>query len=137
MGTGTGTAALSARDTGYPVMHYISCNVLFSDNGVAKVVGTLPLGAVIDSIKCYVATVFNDSGTDLITVGTTTSSTNEYVSTGMDVSAVGVKTGTLVTPGTSTLPTADTIVYAKYAGQNSNMTTGAAVVVVYFIPRVN
>lgn len=134
MGVGTGSVAAAARDTGYPVVHQISCAVAFGDNGVAKVVGILPAGCAILRISSLVITLFNDSGTDLLTVGSTTTA-NEYVSSGMDLSSTGLKAGTLVAAATVAVTTADTVVYAKYAGQNSNMTTGSAYVIVEYIPR--
>lgn len=134
MGVGTGGGALAARDTGLTLVHYLSAQLVFGDNGTAKVVGILPAGCAILRISALVTTAFNDSGTDQITVGTTTTA-NEYVSSAMDVSSVGLKSGTLVTPGTTTITTADTTVYAKYAGQNSNMTAGAAYVIVEYLAR--
>lgn len=133
MGVGTGTAGGVGRDVGLMVVHQISKAIVFGDNGTAKTVGVIPAGAVVLRVSAVVTTLFNDSGTDLLTVGSTTTA-NEIVSSGMDLSSTGVKSGTVL--GTFATPTVDTTVYAKYAGQNSNMTTGAATVMVEYLARV-
>lgn len=133
MGTGTGIAAGVGRDLGYPLVHQISRACIFSENGTAKQMGTLPAGAVVVRAYIVVATLFNDSGTDLFTFGSTTTA-NEIVSTGISGAATGVVSGTVL--GTFAIPTVDTALYVKYAGQNSDMTTGAATAVVEYISRV-
>lgn len=133
MGVGTGTSGGVGRDHGYMVVHQISRSIVFGDNGTAKLVGTIPAGAVVLRAGAVVGTAFNDSGTDLLTFGSTTTA-NELVSSGITLASTGVVSGTVL--GTFAIPTADTTIYAKYAGQNSDMTTGAATVFVEYLARV-
>lgn len=133
MGVGTGTSGGVGRDHGHMVPHQISRSIVFGDNGTAKLVGTIPAGAVVLRAGAVVGTAFNDSGTDLLTFGSTTTA-NELVSSGITLASTGVVSGTVL--GTFAIPTADTTIYAKYAGQNSDMTTGAATVFVEYLARV-
>lgn len=132
MGVGTGSAALAARDTGYPVIHQISCSLVYTETS-AKVVGIIPAGSIIVRASVLVSTAFNDSGTDLVTFGSTTSA-NEFVSSGFSVATVGLQPGTLLAAA-GVAQTNDTTVYVKYTGQNGNPSAGAGYAVVEFIPR--
>ena len=131
MGTGTGSVALAARDTGYPCTHYLARAITFSSTANNLVLGILPAGAVVHRISIDVNTAFNDSGTEQVRIGTTNGGAEIMALT--SVTSTGVAAGTRVAGYQP--PTVDTVVYVQYVGQNSDATTGAATVIVEFIPR--
>lgn len=102
----------------------------------AKLLFTLPEGAVIVDFYCDVKTAFDDSGTDLLNVGTA-GNPDAYVDDLAGGTAALTRMG-----GAATLPrtdamgaalTNDTPIYGVYAGQNANATAGVAVFVMFYI----
>ena len=90
-------------------------------NTTAKALFTLPAGAIPLLATVQVETAFNDSGTDLLTVGE--GSDGDHFASGIDVSATGAK---LIAINESGVLTKQTQVTATYTGQNGNSTTGRA-----------
>ena len=89
----------------------------------------LPVGAYVMRVHIHVTTAFNDSGTDQIKVGYT--GTTEAFATLTDVSSTGVKS---VTAGANVgYQTVSVPVNAYYVGQNSNATTGKAIVILEYV----
>ena len=80
--------------------------------------GTIPLFAIVQ-----VETAFNDSGTDLLTLGK--GADGDYFASGIDLSTAG---GKLVMLNQSAPLTAKAGVTATYTGQNGNATAGRAIV---------
>lgn len=122
----------AARQFHTQQIHYLRKTVIFSNNAVAQTVGTIPSGAVLLTALsgAVVTTVFNDSGTDLLDIGT--SANDDLFATDLDVSTLGFKP--CDESVADALFAADTVITATYAGQNSNMTTGSAEIVIAFIP---
>ena len=97
----------------------------------AKLLFTLPQGAVIVGWTTNVDALFNDSGTDYLDIGDGTTA-NRFADD-LDLSAVGqlvvgYAAGEMYTP-----LTAETGIYATYVGQNSNADAGHATLAVHFI----
>ena len=128
----TGTAGSAARNYNMQMVHYLRKSLVFGDRGVALTVGILPAGSMILTpiSGAIVTTAFNDSGTDLIDIGS--SANDDLLATDLDVSTVGVKV--LDEAMGLMLLTEDTTITATYAGQNANASTGAAEIVIAYIP---
>lgn len=90
-------------------------------NTTAKALFTLPAGAIPLLATVQVETAFNDSGTDLLTIGE--GSDGDHFASGIDVSSTGAK---LIAINESGVLTKQTQVTATYTGQNGNSTTGRA-----------
>lgn len=100
------------------------------DDGSAVDIGTIPADADIVGITVDVTTAFDDSGTDLLDVGT--SSDADHYRNDLDVAS----TGQTVT-GWSNLGdvgSSDVDVQATYTGANSDGSAGSADVIVQFVP---
>lgn len=131
--------ATNPRELPWPAVGYISKTIAFNTTGIGTdqtvEVGQLPEGArVIDGVV-YVTTAFNAATTNVLTVGTGTS-TNEYF---------GSSDVTEGTPAGYAMPTANrgivvgtggAIVYVKYTQTGTAATTGAATVILTYITRV-
>lgn len=113
-------------------LHFLRKTIDFSLRGVAQTVGCIPAGSVI----CYpasgatVTTLFNGSGTDLLTIGIV-GTANQYA-TAVDVSSVGFKA--LNQNVATLLVSVDTVIIATYTDANSDATTGSMEVVITYTP---
>lgn len=111
-----------------------TAKIYYTDNAVQKVLFTLPGSAIILEFFVNVTTAFNDSGTDLLDIGI--DGTLEYYAADVDLSSadqVVVTQSHLGNVGTRVVE-----IVGKYAGQNSNATTGVAEVsVLYADPYQN
>lgn len=87
----------------------------------AKTLFTLPVGAVPLLAIVQVETAFNDSGTDLLKIGS--GATTDYFASGINVGATGAKSVVL---NEAPNLTRQTSVTATYTGQNGDSTTGRA-----------
>jgi hypothetical protein len=98
----------------------------------AVIVARIPSGAWILDVLVNVTTLFNDSGTDTINIGTTSGGSQILTTANGSVVAAGLISAATV--GTPLCPmarrTADTVIYAQYNGQNNNATTGKAEIAV-------
>lgn len=113
----------------------IAAAIVFGDNGTSKIIGTIPAGAIVIGGGARVTEAFNDSGTDTLIIGVTAD--DDDLATLLDMSAVGlIVADELATSGDSWSATADLTFYAKYVGQNSNATTGRAVVYIEYFAKV-
>jgi hypothetical protein len=112
-------------------IHFLRKTVLFSQSGQALTVGCIPAGSVILApiSGALVTTLFNDSGTDLIDIGT--DSNDDLYATNLDVSSIGLK---VLDEAVTMLVDVDTIITATYTGENANATTGQAEIVIAYIP---
>lgn len=111
-------------------IHYLRKDITFGDT-LAVDVGMLPSGSVmLPSISgVHVSTAFNDSGTDLIDIGT--SADGDLYATDLDASTVGFKP---LDEAVSLRVATETTITVTYAGLNSNADAGAAQVVIAYIP---
>lgn len=112
-------------------IHFLRETVTFEDNGNAVTVGVIPAGSVIlPTISgVSVRTAFDDSGTDLIDVGT--SSDGDAYATNLAGQTVAFAALDELSSG---YVDSDTTITATYAGQNSDATAGVAVVLIAYVP---
>jgi len=106
--------------------------VNYTDRGVAVTIGTIPAGAVVMGGGVQLVTTFNDSGTDLLDIGT--SADADEFATALVVSATApiyIAVDELAT-NNSYSETADITVTATYSGENSNASAGAADVIIWY-----
>jgi hypothetical protein len=113
--------------------------VYFTDDGVAKHVFSLPRTATLLGLSVQVVTGFNDSGTDLLRIGTVND--DNYFVADFSVANAGYVQNTLLQGGPFddlglTGPTVD--FQATYNGQHHNSTAGElTVIAVYADPFTN
>ncbi len=118
-------------------VHCLRKRMTFSNPGttVALTVGTLPAGAAVVGGGVLIITLFNDSGTDVIDVGTTVDA-DEY-GTLLDATAVGFKVLDELATHDGHSETTERTVTATYTGQNGNATTGVADIIILFTHSKN
>lgn len=136
----TGTAGSAARKTQYQMVHTIAFDVNYNDPGIATGVNTgkvLPAGALISGVDVYVSTVFNAQTTNVLTVGTNGTTANDLVGSADVNEASAQMFPNITTGGALGKLSADKPVYAKYTQTGTAATTGAATVVIKYVPNVN
>lgn len=125
----------------------VTANAYSQNIGQLTYLGNLPTGVLVTEVGLNLITVFNASGTDLLSVGTDTN--NTAITASNDVSAnlgfrvinsVNATTGTPpLEAGSSaiTLPFFNTVereLYVRYANGGSEPTTGSAYVWITYVP---
>ncbi|BAF86842.1 unknown protein [Azorhizobium caulinodans ORS 571] len=133
----TNTAGSVARQYASQLVHYLRFTVNYNDAGIGSGVrkGTLPAGALILSTSVNVATVFNAASTNVLTVGTNSTSFNNIVASGdVDESAAALTNGIKPTSAALVPLASDLDVYAMYTQTGTAATTGKAYVVIQYIP---
>lgn len=132
----TGTAATSARQYHEQLVHYARFAVNYNDAGIASGVAkqTLPAGAIVLNTDVLVTTVFNAATTNVLTVGLNGATANNLVGSGDVNEASAQMFGSIVPTATQPL-SADTPIYVKYTQTGTAATTGAAVVIVKYVPN--
>ncbi len=132
--TGTLNNAVPATDLGYKnIVQCFRKTITFSNNGTAITIGKLPAGACVVGGGALVTTAFNDSGTDIIDIGTSDDA-NAYA-TDLDVSSVGYKILDELAAHDDYSAAAEVTITATYTGQNSNMTAGSADIMVFWVAK--
>lgn len=133
----TGVAGTTAREYHTKQVHYISAELTFADNGVAKTIGTIPAGSQILNVisGVFVRTVFNAGTTNVLDIGTTANDdlygtdialgTKAFVALDEAATASGVDTWYIAN---------DTTFTATVALSGTAATTGAARVVIAYCP---
>lgn len=135
MATNTAATVPAPRQDPRQVPNTLKKTVNFNDAGISSGVAfdnSLPLGAFILAVLVEIVTAFNAVSSNVLTVGTNSSSFNDIVAAGdVDESAAGV---TEVTRGygRSLAASAEKVVYAKYTQTGTAATTGQAVIVIVF-----
>ena len=131
----TGTMAVDRAQSN--VVHCLRKRMTFAVPGttVVMTVGIIPKGACVVGGGVQIITLFNDSGTDTIDVGTS-GDVDEY-GTLLDATAVGFKVLDELATHDGHSETADVTVVARYNGQNANATTGVADIIVLFTHSKN
>lgn len=116
---------------------YISKSFAFDTPGIGTAatvqVGTLPAGCLVLETIVRVRAVFNATTTNVIIVGTSADD-DEFIEAG-DVDEASV--GTTFSDRSAGLEfSSDTAVYVKYTQTGTAATTGAADVVVRYVPKI-
>lgn len=132
----TGTAGTTARRSSVQMVHYLRMVINFNDTGISSGVGKqyLPAGAIIVGTDAYVNTVFNAATTNVLTVGTNSTSYNNIIAAAdVDETATGL-TQNVKPTGTALGPlAADVQVFAKFAQTGTAATTGKAYVIIKYV----
>jgi hypothetical protein len=135
----TGTAGASARDVMMPVKQVITKTINYNDTGIASgvVIGTLPIGAVIQNWRATVETLFNAGSTNPITIGTTATGAEVAASASITSGTAGVYTGSPAAAGGWAKTTANTPIYTAYIQTGTAASTGKAHIVVEYVSLVS
>lgn len=129
----TGTAGTSARQFHTQQVHYLRKSITYLDDGLTVTVGTIPAGSLVLKPLSGVAvtTVFNAGTTNVLDVGPSTDS-------GTDLWATDLALGTLafvpLDEAVTSLVSVDTVVQAAVDLTGTAATTGAAEIVICYIP---
>lgn len=132
------TRTMVARQLTEQAVNYYRLTINWNDQNIAsgQAFGALPAGAYVLSIDAYVTTAFNAGTTNVVTLGTSKSSANEVVASGITAGTAGVYhltsaagLGLAVTNGVS--PT----LYAKYAQTGNAATAGSVTIVIAYVPN--
>ncbi len=133
---GTLNNAVPAQDLQYKNMiNVMRKRITYLNAGTAVVIGTLPAGAIVVGGGVQLVTTFNDSGTDLLDIGSTADA-DEFASA-LVISAtapVWIEADELAT-NNSYSDTAEITVTATYTGQNGDPSAGVADIVIYYITK--
>lgn len=129
----TGTAGTVARQFHTQQIHYLRKSITYADDGTTVTVGTIPAGSLILKPISGVAvtTVFNAGSTNVLDIGPSTDS-------GTDLWATDLALGTLafvpLDEAVTNLVSVDTIVQAAVDLTGTAATTGAAEIIIAYIP---
>lgn len=129
----TGTAGTAARQFHTQQVHYLRKSITYLDDGLTITVGTIPAGSLVLKPLSGVAvtTVFNAGTTNVADMGPSTDS-------GTDLWATDLALGTLafvpLDEAVTFLVSVDTIVQIAVDLTGTAATTGAAEVIICYIP---
>lgn len=129
----TGTAGTSARQFHTQQIHYLRKSISYTDDGTTVTVGTIPAGSLVLKPISGVAvtTVFNAGTTNVLDIGPSTDS-------GTDLWATDLALGSLafvpLDEAVTNLVTVDTVVQAAVDLTGTAATTGAAEIIIAYIP---
>jgi hypothetical protein len=129
----TNTQGTTARQHSMQVIHVLRKGFTFADDGTTITVGTIPAGSLIIRPMSGVAvtTVFNAGSTNVLDIGPSTDS-------GTDLWATDLALGTLafvpLDEAVTNLVTVDTIVQAAVDLTGTAATTGAAEIIIAYVP---
>lgn len=133
---GTLNNTVPATDLNYKNMiNVIRKRITYLNRGVAVTVGTLPPGAVVVGGGFQIVTTFNDSGTDLLDIGTPADA--DEFATALVISAtapVFIPLDEIATNNSYT-DTGPITVTATYTGQNADPSAGVGDVVIFYIVK--
>ena len=125
----------SNRTLNFPAVHFLRKVVSFDTADIATGVpmnAKLPNGAIVLFTTVNIDTVFNAVSTNVLTVGTVSTAYNNLIAAG-DVDETTLGATTLTSKALKVA--ADTDVYIKYTQTGTAATTGAATVVVAYVPQ--
>jgi hypothetical protein len=123
----TNTQGQAARELPIQAVHYMRKTVTYSDSGISTGIGFnqwLPAGARILATTVIIETVFNAQTTNVLTVGTNSSSYNDIVASA-DVDETTLA-GTTVLTGCKLAMATDLQPFVKYTQTGTAATTGKA-----------
>ncbi len=135
MATNTAQVVPAARQDPRQVTNTLKKTVNFNDPGIASGVAfdnSFPIGAFILGTYVAIVTAFNGGSTNVLTVGTNSTTYNNLVaSTDVDETAVAT-TQVLRGIGPTIAAAADITPFAKYTQTGGAATTGQAIIVILF-----
>lgn len=118
-------------------IHYIRANITFADNGVAKTIGKVPGGSQIINVisGVFVNTVFNAGTTNVLDIGTTANDDLYGTDIALGTKAfVALDEAATATDVNTWYVSADTTFTCTVALSGTAATTGAATVVIAYVP---
>jgi hypothetical protein len=130
----TGTAGTAARQYHTAQIHYLRKDITFADAATTVVVGTIPSGSIIlEAISgVYVDTVFNAGTNNRLDIGASTDSgTNNYATL---LTLLGIGFIELDEVAATLKVAADTTISAYVDVTGTAATTGAASIIIAYIP---
>jgi hypothetical protein len=126
--------SIPARDAGTQVTQIIYRPVTFADNGVARVVGTLPEKAVIINAGVVVTTAFNAGTSNVLDIGT--SLDDDGFATDLALGTIGRIAADELATSDDLYSTSERTITATVALTGTAATAGAGIVFVeYFVNR--
>ena len=135
MATNTAPAIPQTRRQAQAIVNTLRKTVNYNDAGISSglaFAASLPIGAFILSVHVEIVTAFNAGTTNVLTVGTNSSSYNDIVAAGdVDEAATGNNDVTRGR-GRSLAASAEKPVFAKYTQTGTAATAGQAVIVVTY-----
>lgn len=125
--------AQPARQFHQQMVHYLRKTITFADDGTTVTVGTIPAGSILLKPISGVAvtTVFNAGSTNVADLGPSTDSGTDLWATDL---ALGALAFVPIDEAVSNLVSVDTIVQIAVDLTGTAATTGAAEVVICYIP---
>lgn len=125
----------TARQSHEQQVHYLRKRVNYNDAGIASGVyaGTLPAGAMIDSVSVLIATAFNAGTTNVLDVGTTPTGAQVAATAQNLPSVAGQKKPTAYQA--LGVMAADTDIFVSVSGTGTAATAGVAYVTILFVPN--
>lgn len=131
----TGTVGTVARQFHTQQTHYLRKAVAHNTTGIASGIsmGWLPAGAQILRTGVHVTQVFNAATTNVLTVGTAADSGLDNIVAAGDINEAAVAF-TSVTTGATVVLAADTEIKVSYTQTGTAATTGAAIIVLEYVP---
>lgn len=128
----SGTIGLSRTGS---LLVFVARGTLAHTDTSNKTLFSLPANAVILDVILHVTTLFDDTGTDVLDVGTTVGDPDEYVDA-LACGAVGVNrcgdNGDMPATARGSVGGSAVTVLGKYTGQNSNAAQGAATIEIIY-----
>ncbi len=128
----TGTAGSAARDYNMQMVHYLRKSIVYGDDGSVLTVGVIPAGSLILKALSgvHVTTAFNAGTNNFLDVGPTTND-DLY---GTDLSLATTTFVPLDEAVGTYLVTVDTTIIATVDLTGTAASTGAAEVIICYIP---
>lgn len=125
-----------ARNDGSQNVHFIGKDVAYNTVGIGTAdtvkVGRIPAGSMICDARVRITTAFNAATTNVLTVGQNATANTDIVAAGeLNEGATGM---TVVLTGASLTFANDTDIYVRYTQTGTAATTGAASIVITYIP---
>lgn len=130
----------TARQLETQQTHYLRRDLAYNTTGLASgiLIGTVPAGAKIVSVQIFIDTAFNAATTNVLQGGTTGTGTNLFTTTDAAAGTAGPKVGArAANQGAGLIFAADTDLFVSYTQTGTAATTGAATVLVEFVPLTN
>ena len=135
----TNTQGRPARELATQQTNFLRKTVNFDDAGIDTGIpfrSWLPEGAQILRAVVTIQTVFNAATTNVLTVGTNSTSYNDIVASG-DVDETVLGATTVLTGAKLNALSADKQVYVKYTQTGTAATTGKASIVIEYAPDID
>jgi hypothetical protein len=125
-----------ARNDGSQNVHFLGRDIAYNTVGIGTAdtvkVGRIPAGSFLVQAMVRITTAFNAVTTNVLTVGQNAGANTDIVAAGeLNEGATGV---TVVLTGASLTFANDTDIYVRYTQTGTAATTGAATIIITYIP---